>query len=348
MGGNASARVAKEGMRPLNSSAAVPAANPLHVHTIADSSGEQEYLPGVRKFLNFCADHHPAVETDAQKDAALADALAWHCYYHDELVSQGKAMFNGVLWIWPELSGKLPLARRAMKGWERFEVTGECKTSVWELVFAIAQCLEDMGEKEAADIVELSADLYLREAEWAAARPEEVVQAPEGFGASLLVGRGDRGEAAKAGTQQGVRADREGASRKLLHYKKLAAKQSRKYLFSLRPSQFYALWNKACRRLRIDPGPPHSLRHCGSSFDLLEQGAKSKPYRTLGQVQTRGRWAAEKSVLRYGKTFFYLKSLWRTFRPSWSATAPAERGFWAAVASRQEIEMILIGSEQET
>ena len=40
-----------------------------------------------------------------------------------------------------------------------------------------------------------------------------------------------------------------------------------------------------------------------------EQGEGGAAYRTMLQVQTRGRWASEKSVLRYGKTMFYLRAL---------------------------------------
>ena len=80
-------------------------------------------------------------------------------------------------------------------------------------------------------------------------------------------------------------------------------------VFRSTPRSFWAVWRKACDALGFHPGPPHSLRHTGPSFDMLEQGVDQKPYRTERQVQTRGRWANSESVLRYWKTFVYLKAL---------------------------------------
>ena len=59
---------------------------------------------------------------------------------------------------------------------------------------------------------------------------------------------------------------------------------------------FRQQFNKACRDLRYDAGPPHALRHTGPSWDLFSGN------RALDQVRACGRWRAETSVLRYAKT----------------------------------------------
>ena len=41
---------------------------------------------------------------------------------------------------------------------------------------------------------------------------------------------------------------------------------------------------------------------------MLEQLQTTQPHRQSSQVHTRGRWSSAKSVLRYGKTFVYVKA----------------------------------------
>ena len=75
-------------------------------------------------------------------------------------------------------------------------MVGERTAIVWEVVWAISQKMPDQGRPDSADIVEVCADLCLRMQDWVHARGEDVVNTP-GYGASLLLGRGDRGETTK-------------------------------------------------------------------------------------------------------------------------------------------------------
>ena len=88
-----------------------------------------------------------------------------------------------------------------------------------------------------------------------------------------------------------------------------AEREGRRRLFRLTPSAYYRLWRKACQRLGYDPGPPHSLRHTGGSFDALESSLGGKAYRTLDAIQKRGRWRVASSVARYSKTHTYNRAL---------------------------------------
>ena len=55
-------------------------------------------------------------------------------------------------------------------------------------------------------------------------------------------------------------------------------------------------WHRASRQLQVDLGPMHSVRHSGPSHDM------HSGYRSLWQVQRRGRWRSERSCLRYTKS----------------------------------------------
>ena len=71
-------------------------------------------------------------------------------------------------------------------------------------------------------------------------------------------------------------------------------------IFKTSPSKVRRAWNRAARDNKFDPGPLHTLRHVGPSEDALgtpEEG----PYRSLPQIQVRGRWKLLQSVLRYAK-----------------------------------------------
>ena len=59
---------------------------------------------------------------------------------------------------------------------------------------------------------------------------------------------------------------------------------------------FVAAWRDAGKKLGVDLGPPHSLRHSGPAHDAWSN------YRSIFQIQRRGRWSSERSVLRYSKT----------------------------------------------
>ena len=71
--------------------------------------------------------------------------------------------FFGSLYAFPDLKERLILSKRALVGWERFALVGERTAIVWEVVHAVAEVLEVLFHfNEAADIAEISADLYLR------------------------------------------------------------------------------------------------------------------------------------------------------------------------------------------
>ena len=55
-------------------------------------------------------------------------------------------------------------------------------------------------------------------------------------------------------------------------------------------------FGRSKRRLRIKRLVPYQTRHSGASIDLC------LGHRSIREVQSRGRWASEKSMLRYNKS----------------------------------------------
>lgn len=259
-----------------------------------------------------------------------------------------------------------------MEGWERFAITIERSACPWELVCMISADMEKIGEPECADVTEFCADMYWRMQDWVHTQPDDIIET-SAFGVSVLLGRGDRGQTTKTGTNQAVRCDRERLAARLIMYRDKARKGRRRRVLQTPLPTYYAVWNHVCRERGLDPGPPHVLRHVAPSFDLIEQSpargplggfssgasssstSQSSPsvsgsvsddvsrvagtgesgggdvtpyrpggaYRTLQQVQDRGRWAASKSVQRYAKTSIYLRSL--TELPEWVFPLGADR-----------------------
>lgn len=329
-GANAWTVVREQGMEPLACSVGRP--NRLHVHTVADRSGLHLYLPGARRFVLWCQKFGAPVATTDDKDRCLADCLAWLFHTEEEELQAGKNVFYGVLWAFPELKATALNSRRAMAGWERFALVGERTAVVWEVALAMSAKMREQGHEESADIVELCADACLRMQDWVHLMDDDVIDVSD-RGVALLLGRGDRGETTKTGTSQSVRLDFSGTSAMVVKYRDAARRRGGGRVFKVGASTFYAHWNEAAKALPdpdCDPGPPHCLRHTAPSFDMVEQEcggklpclalkvggvrvskarASWKPYRSLKQVQDRGRWSHEKSVQRYSKTAYYLKAV---------------------------------------
>lgn len=296
------------GMSPRAASLPSPRPNRLHVHVPADRTSNYAYLPAVGDFLDFAEEFDCPLGNPREVDAALADALAWRCYHDNKSLGQGKNMLFGTMQVFPENERGYPQSRRALDGWKKVEIQGEGRPVPWEGLHGIAQDMCDHGDSEAADIVEIMADTGMRESDWTLIAPEDI-SASADFGVTVFLGNPRKGERTKTGVRQGVRVDRDGIAARLLMYKKRAQRSGDKKVFRVTARQFWAAWIRACRRLGYNPGPPHSLRHTCASFDMLEQGPELKAYRTIQQVQARGRWANDKSVLRYGKTHVYVQAL---------------------------------------
>ena len=120
----------------------------------------------------------------------------------------------------------------------------------------------------------------------------------------LRIGVAERGEAAKTGMRQGVRVDSPHVVALLARRK--GERSAKDKLFRTNATRCIKLWYEIAAALSHPIGPPHSVRHSGPAHDV------GSGYRTLWQAQRRGRWASEKSVLRYAKTHTWVEQRAKT------------------------------------
>ena len=81
--------------------------------------------------------------------------------------------------VFPDLGRGYLVARRAMQGWQKVAIQGEGSPVPWDGVFAIAAVLQSLGYTEEADIVEISADTYMRDPDWSLIQPEDIISTPD-------------------------------------------------------------------------------------------------------------------------------------------------------------------------
>ena len=165
-----------------------------------------------------------------------------------------------------------------------------------ECIACIAHWMRTHGHQDEALLVELCFDCYLRTGEAFALRQADVVLAHGGRAATLRVGVAERGEASKTGMRQGVIVDAPWLVDALADRLSEKSRRASGPLLHTTPPKFRQTWRDALEALGLEHAPPHTLRHSGPSEDL------ASGYRTFQQVQRRGRWTSEKSVMRYAKT----------------------------------------------
>jgi integrase len=154
---------------------------------------------------------------------------------------------------------------------------------------------------------------YFREHDLFQLRVEDIIVNPHAdfLDVAVKLGVAERQEKAKTGSRQGARLDWSGTAVMLID--RIAKKGPSEKLFNTTGQRYREAWLAAVAEMQSWPdcaglkvGPPHSARHTGASRDL------SEGYRSLWQVQRRGRWSSEKSVLRYAKSHAWTEAQART------------------------------------
>ncbi len=270
----------------------------LMPYTVAQKTALNSYLPGVRSFLEYALTWDLPVMTPDDIDRSI-------CLYFDALLDdesggphKGDAVVHGMVFLFPELGPHLPRAHRSLRGWHRIYVHGEGGPQPMEIWALVGADLRSHGQHESADALAVALDCYLRASEIFGLRAEDVLITDQGRPeqlVSLRLGVIERGERTKTGARQGVLVDWPDTADILVN-----RKHNRKpgdKLFAVSVDTYRRDLQLAARRLGLpDLGPAHSVRHSGPSADA-EQG-----YRSIWQIQRRGRRASEKSVMRYAKT----------------------------------------------
>jgi integrase len=208
----------------------------------------------------------------------------------------GASLLSGFAHVYPEVTPvkvHLPEARRALDGWERFQLGEEGLPMPQEAVGAVAAACMRVGEEAVALVAWLSFDCLLRQQDWRGLRTEDVSIDREEV--SFRFGVRARGERVKTGSDQGVSIDRLWLRQWFRTY--LAAQQLGPggFVFGSIFARFDVVFGATQTQLQLERNTPHGLRHGGASQMILDN-------LSLDEVRRRGRWAQEKSCRRYLKT----------------------------------------------
>ena len=249
--------------------------------------------------------------TMEEKDEAVAAYLARvsrpsGTWIHPQ---RGSNTMSGLVFIRPEWAHKLPRSWRSMLAWKRNFITGEGGPEVDEMIWCLMKEMRQSGENECADALMLAHDCYLRAGELTMLRASDVVT--DGHDFIVRLGVRERNEKTKTGAHQGVRIDWPGTEAMLKA--RLAKRAPQDKLFTMTDAGYKKAWLAAGVALRkrmgepaLHIGPPHSVRHAGAARD------SASGYRSVWQIQRRGRWQSERSVMRYAKTWAWTDAKART------------------------------------
>ena len=284
--------------------------NPLLVHAVIDNTFLQAYHNPTKEFLAWVIEKQVPIDTDEALDVAVARRMAHLCYIERTGVGAGANLLAGILHVWPEKEGNFPESARALKSWGRLDPGGAGEAVSIELALCMAERMRADGHLEAALFTECNIDTYWRQQDGFNLLVEDVVvlKGPSARGRDILValnfGVARRGERSKTGVDQGVILDRSIIAHRLADH--IQGKAPSEKVFRLSRQAYHDIYYDTATSLGVEVPPPHSLRHCGPSFDAYTH------FRTEAEIQRRGRWEALSSVKRYSRPSWYASVLART------------------------------------
>ena len=219
-----------------------------------------------------------------------------------------RLIMSAVLWAEPQLgsgfSRVFPLTHQAAKGWSRLRPPRSRPPIPWLVAAGMAHWLLCHGHREAALCIVVLFHTYCRPGEGLSLLCKQVVPAirgqPGAIGqVSIVLNPEELGQPSKTGLFDSAVAfdlpQQAWIARVLLLVKGRRHPDER--LLQVAYLELLAAMRDAadalgCALLRPTP---HGLRHGGASHD------KAAGYRSLLDIQARGKWRATQSVLRYEK-----------------------------------------------
>jgi len=274
----------------------------MYAHLVADETASSRYLRALRLWADFIEKWGLDCISFDDLDRSLAQFQAHACFVDDKHPALGDQLMNGVTYLFPESENCFRRGWRCLKVWHRIHIEGKGGPAAEEVLRVMEDELRVAGFGTEADMMALAVDCYLREQDMVNLRFDDVSFAK---GAAVLrLGRSSRGESSKTGRDQGVMIDSDEIRDMLMKRKEEAeahhgADYRTRKVFGISADQYRKQWWWAVARVGLPVGPPHTARHTGASKDAF------LGYRTQDQIQKRGRWTSERSVIRYSRTHDY-------------------------------------------
>ena len=263
---------------------------------------QSQYSFYLQRFKDFCKENKLPWPIRAKADETLAD-------YFDVLYLEGKGVNYGektlaaVEFYSQGLKGKMVRSRRALRGWRKL-VPPRSRLPLPKMVaYGVAMRLLFQGEREAALLVLLSFDTYLRPGEALDLLKKNLVQPVAGAGTqyrhyTVVVREEEEGRPDKTGVySSSIRLDNPSTEKWLgvAVQNHVKGKKLTDAIFNINPSRYREVFKSAGRWLGLQDLCTYQLRHGGASEDLA---GKVRDYQG---VKDRGRWMTDSSVRRYAK-----------------------------------------------
>ena len=254
-------------------------------------SSQAEYKGALNAFLKFCARKHIAIHDWNDVDYSLCKYMVYTYQKHGGLIGRQKCSKarSALLFFCPELSQKLLLSNKSLRGWEKLAPSQQYVPFPFELAMGTAYQLFRRGKVAMAVGMILQFDAYLRVGELIALRKRQIIfhahPTNNEYGTLIL-------PATKAGENQSVTF--RGRFLHALLRRLTAQLQNDDRLFAFSEDTFRRQITITLKILKcyFFTVSSHGLRHGGSTYDA-ERGI---PFE---QIKIRGRWRRDQTVFHY-------------------------------------------------
>lgn len=240
------------------------------------------------------------------------DKLLFVYLQHMYDMGMGKAAANSTLFglniAQPGVSDHLPIAKKALKGYNKLKPSVPHPPLTWPITCIIALDMIKRGHFNEGVATLLAFDSYLRINEALGLYREDIA-----LGDDVRLGAGApdrmyvRLRKTKTGTEQGVEVLNDDVKTLVLIVQSRTKAGAK--LFPYTDTHYRSLFNRVCDDLKLPSDyVPHSLRHGGATYGYLTG-------MSFVDIQVRGRWASIKSCTGYVQ-MFRQALISRSFPPS--------------------------------
>jgi hypothetical protein len=273
--------------------------NPLLVNAVQSDTNLKQYLPVLRRWVEFCDRNGMSLEDTVSRDNAMADWFAELCYKECRHPSIGKSCLSGYSHVYPEHAGKMPLAARSLKSWRKLFKQLEREPLPEELLMVLIVSMICEGEFEESAAYAMHFDGVMREQDIFQADCEDFVHM--GGTSTLTLGRVDRGETVKTGVDQGIEFTTPWVVKII---RGLVRGRRRGKVFRVPKARYQSGFTQWLQKYRVPPQRGvYVWRHSGAAARVRAAlRRKENMSQVMDALRRRGRWASMTALQVYTKT----------------------------------------------